>query len=151
MGNKNIFKLSSILAAIFSLVGAILLLTTPWAYWWYSYRSYGWLYRGSGVVAVGTGPETAFIVLAALFLLICCVISIIAFIPGKIKSKTPMIISLIIAFIVLIMFVIGAVITASIYNSQGIGWEFGPAFYGGISCTLLTVLFSLIMIFTWEK
>jgi hypothetical protein len=151
MGNEKISKISAILAAIFSLVGAILLLTTPWAYWWYSYRSYGWLYRGSGVVAVGTGPETAFIVLAALFLLICCVISIIAFIPGKITSKTPMIISLIIAFIVLIMFVIGAVITAAIHDSQGVNWEFGPAFYGGISCTLLTVLFSLIMIYTWEK
>jgi len=33
MGNEKISKISSILAAIFSFVGAILLLTTPWAYW----------------------------------------------------------------------------------------------------------------------
>jgi hypothetical protein len=49
------------------------------------------------------------------------------------------------------MIVIGAVITAAVLNSEGLYWTFGAGFYGGISSTLLTLLFTLIMIYAYEK
>jgi hypothetical protein len=146
MAKELLLKISSILAVIVSFIGAILLVATPWAYWWYDYRAGGWRYYGSGVVNIFSGPEGAFIVLAAIFLMICFVISVANLIPGMLKSRTPLIISLIFAIIVLVMIVIGAVITAAVLSSEGLYWTFGTAFYAGISSALLTILFTLIMI-----
>ncbi|TFG04710.1 MAG: hypothetical protein EU539_10285 [Promethearchaeota archaeon] len=151
MEKSLLFKISSILALIFAATGAILILVTPWAYWWYDYRAGGWRYYGSGVVNIFSGVEGVFILFAALLLIICAIISLLTIIPGMIKNRIPIIISLILAFVVLIMIVIGAVITAAVLNSEGLYWEFGAGFYGGISGTLLTILFTLIMIFTMKK
>jgi hypothetical protein len=151
LGNETLFKISAVLALIFSLTGAILMLVTPWAYWWYDYRAGGWRYYGSGVVNIFSGPEGIFIIFAALLLFICAIISLLAVLPGKLTGRMPLVISLILAFIVLIMIVIGAVITAATLNSEGLYWEFGAAFYGGISGTILTILFTLIMLPSYEK
>ncbi len=147
MSKETLLKISSILALIFSLVGAILMIATPWAYWWYRYQGGGYIYYGSGVVNIASGPEGIFILFAALLLFICAIISFLTLIPGKITSKTPIVISLILAFIVLIMIVIGATITAAVLNSEGLYWTFGAGFYGGISSAILTILFTLIMIY----
>ncbi|MFX0070189.1 MAG: hypothetical protein ACFFAO_03775 [Candidatus Hermodarchaeota archaeon] len=151
MSKEKIFKISSILAFLFALIGAILMLFTPWSYWWYSYVSGGFRYSGAGAVTVGTPGAGAFILLAAIFLLICAIVSLLAFIPGKITSKTPIIISLIFSIMVLVMIVIGVVVTVAIMAADNLYWEFGAGFYGGISSALLTIVCTLIMIFTWEK
>ena len=151
MDKKQLLRISSLLAFLFSLTGAIFLLFTPWSYWWYSYVSGGWRYSGAGTVNVGTPGAGAFILLAAIFLLICALISILAFIPGKIASRTPILISLIFAIMVLVLIVLGAVVTAAIMAADNNYWEFGAGFYGGLSGTLFTILFTLIMIISWEK
>jgi hypothetical protein len=151
MSKETIFKLSTLLALICSASGAILMLVTPWSYWWYSYVSGGWRYSGAGTVNIWTPGAGIFILLAVLFLFICALISLIALIPGKITSRTPIVISLIFAIIVLIMIVIGVVITAALMAADNVYWAFGAGFYGGISGTLLTILFTLIMISTWKK
>lgn len=151
MGKETLLKISSVLALIFSLIGAILMIATPWAYWWYRYEGGGYIYYGAGVVNIASGPEGIFILLAALLLFICAIISLLALIPGKLTSRTPIVISLILAIIVLIMIVIGAVITAAILNSEELYWTFGAGFYGGISSAIFTLLFTLIMIYAYEK
>jgi hypothetical protein len=151
MDKKQLLKISSILAFIFSLVGAILILFTPWSYWWYSYRSGDFRYSGSGQVNVGTPGAGAFIFLAALFLFLCALISLLTLLPGKITSRTPIVISLIFAIMVLVMIVIGVVVTAAIMAADNVYWEFGAGFYGGLAGALLTILFTLIMIYSWEK
>ena len=150
MSKENLLRISSILALIFSLTGAILLVVTPWAYWWYRYQGGGYIYYGSGVVNIASGAEGVFILFAALLLFVCATISILTLL-GKITSRTPIVISLILAIIVLIMIVIGAILTAAILGAEGLYWTFGPAFYGGISGTLLTILCTLIMIYAWEQ
>ncbi|TFG15634.1 MAG: hypothetical protein EU535_01535 [Promethearchaeota archaeon] len=151
MNKKVLFRISSILALIFSVTGAILMLVTPWSYWWTSGSGGGIRWWVSGTVGVWTAGVGPFLILAAIFLLICALISLLAVLPGKITNRTPLIISLIFSIVVLVMIVIGAVLTAVIMAADELYWEFGAGFYGGISGTLLTILFTLLMIVTWEK
>ena len=151
MNKKVLFRISSILALIFSVTGAILMLVTPWSYWWTSGSGGGIRWWVSGTVGVWTAGVGPFLILAALLLFICAIISLLALIPDKITSKLPLIISLLCSIVVLVMIVIGAVLTAVIMAADELYWTFGAGFYGGISGTLLTILFTLIMIVTWEK
>ncbi len=151
MGNLTIFRISSILAIFSSLVGAILMIATPWSYWWYSYEGGGYRYSGSGVVTIASFPYGIFIALVVIFLLICFIISLLSVLPSVDITRLYIIISLIFAIISLIMIVIGAVITAAIMAAEELYWSFGAAFYGGITTSILTILFMLIMIVTFEE
>jgi len=151
MGNLTIFRISSILALFFSLVGAILMVAFPWSYWWYSYEGGGYRYTGSGVVTIATFPYGIFIALVVIFLFICFIISLLSLLPSVDIDRLYIIISLIFAVISLIMIVIGAVITASIMAAEELYWTFGAAFYGGITGSIFTILFMLIMVVTYEK
>ncbi|MBD3255293.1 MAG: hypothetical protein GF383_09385 [Candidatus Lokiarchaeota archaeon] len=150
MKKETLLKVSSFLALVFSFLAAIFLLITPWSYWWYSYRAGGWHYYGSGTVGVWTVGVGPFIILTSLLLFICAIISILTLIPGKIRSKTPLLISLILALVALILIVIGAIITAAMMAGEDLYWSFGSGFYGSISGTILTVIFTAIMIVSKE-
>ena len=151
MGNLTIFRISSILALLFSLVGAILMAAFPWSYWWYSYEGGGYRYTGSGVINITSFPYGIFIALVVIFLFICFIVSLMSILPSVDVTRLYIIISLIFAIISLIMIVIGAVITATIMAAEELYWSFGAAFYGGITTSILTILFTLIMIVTFEK
>ncbi len=151
MGNLTIFRISSILALLFSLVGAILMIAFPWSYWWYSYEGGGYRYTGSGIVNITSFPYGIFIALVVIFLFICFVVSLLSILPSVDVSRLYIIISLIFAIISLLMIVIGAVITATIMAAEELYWTFGAAFYGGIVGSIFTILFTLIMIVTFEK
>jgi hypothetical protein len=146
MSKETTLMLSSLLALIFSATGAILLLVTPWAYWSYRFEGGGYIYYGSGTVTVLSGVEGPFIALAALLLLLCAIISLLTLIPGTIKNRTPMVISLISAFVVLIMIIIGVILTVVIMDAEGLYWSFGAGFYGGLFGALLTIFFTFIML-----
>ncbi|TFG15635.1 MAG: hypothetical protein EU535_01540 [Promethearchaeota archaeon] len=155
MSKKTILKISSLIALIFSAIGAILLLFTPWAYWWYSYRvsgSYGtYHYYGSGVVNIATWPATIFILLVVLFLAICAAISLLTLISEANITRKHILISLVLAIISLIMIVIGAVVTVIDMRAHELYWAFGAGFYGSLFGTIFTILFTSIMLYAKEK
>jgi len=140
-----LLKISSILAFIFALVGAILLVATPWSYWWYRYEGGGYVYYGSGRVTVASWPYGIFIGLASLLLFTCATISILT-LTNVLSSRSSIIISLVCAIIVLIMIIIGAILTRITMQAEGLYWSFGPAFFGGIVGSILTIIFTIIMI-----
>ena len=155
MSKKTILKISSLIALIFSGIGAILLLFTPWAYWWYSYRvsgSYGtYHYYGSGVVNIATWPATIFILLVVLFLAICAAISLLTLVSETSIIRKHILMSLVLAIISLIMIVIGAVVTVIDMRAHELYWAFGAGFYGSLFGTIFTILFTSIMLYAKEK
>ena len=140
---KNRLRIVFLLAFIFSLVGAILLLATDFLTW-YDYNpypipdEYGWINTDSDVY----GP---IIIMAALFLLICTFISIVGIYNPRFVNKPTLLLGDLLSIIVFLMTIMGIMIAAGDLGEKS-SWNPDAGFYGAILGGLLILIFFSVAI-----
>ena len=143
---KNRLKIVFLLAFIFSLVGAILLLAFNFAeyydtyvYWDSGLNSYVYEYT-YGEVSISTDIYGPLIALSGTFLLITTFISLVGMYNPKFVNNKTIALGLILAFIVFLLAAIGTVIASSELGDYS-DWWVEAGFYGGLLGGIFTFIF----------
>jgi len=129
-------------AFIISVIGGILMLTTEFGGWYgVTYLGYGSYLYEWGSISAFSGPGGALLILMAIFLFYCSVISVLGLIdPDKIPNKLFILVGVFLSILVFIITLIsGAIFVIAVWDAAE--WWFGAAFYAGIISGILTPIF----------
>ncbi|MFX1376093.1 MAG: zinc ribbon domain-containing protein [Promethearchaeota archaeon] len=137
----NRLRITYLLAFIFSLTGAILLLSTDFLEWYDYPGIYGWISIDSDIY----GP---IITMGAIFLLISTFIGVVGTYNPDFVRKQTLFVGEFWATLVFIMIIIGILIAAGDL-ADVTSWNPNAGFYGGIIGSLLTMIFfGMAILFT---
>lgn len=155
LDKDQILRLCLLVAFILSLVGAILLLATPFAGWSY-YSSYQYMQTNyatgstyyyfntssdAGVITLVTMPYGLIVLMIALFLIFSAAIALVAFqFPDKLPDTEWVRYASYLSLIALILATIGGIAFAAVMAGTDNYWWFEAGFYGGMISSLVSAL-----------